>query len=139
MRQERRAEPADIDRLMDIRAAVSENRLSDPLSVTRADYDRFVAQGRVWVGEADGRIVGFSASDERDGSIWALFVDPGHAGLGIGTSLLRRACEDLKADGYGNIRLTTEPGTRADRLYRKLGWRDMGRSSSGEVVFELRV
>lgn len=137
MTSERRATPSDVDRLMEIRAAVGENRLSDPRSVTRTDYDRFVEHGRIWVSEADGAIVGFSASDERDGSIWALFVDPVHHGRGLGAPLLRRACLDLKADGYAKVCLTTEPGTKADRLYRKLGWLDVGRSPSGEVRFEL--
>ena len=109
------------------------------MSVTRADYAWFVEQGRVWVSEGGDHVLGFSASDKQDGSIWALFVDPAHLGLGIGTSLLRRACLDLKADGFKTVRLTTEPGTKADQLYRHLGWRDMGRSHSGEVVFELSV
>ena len=136
MPTERRAKAADIDRLMDIRAAVRENILSDPLSVTRADYDRFVDQARVWVMEEQDLIVGFSASDERDGTIWALFVDPGREGRGIGSALLDLACNDLRSDGYTRARLGTDPGTRADRLYRRLGWTDMGRDDSGEAVFE---
>jgi ribosomal protein S18 acetylase RimI-like enzyme len=136
MPTERRATSADIDRLMEIRAAVRENILSDPLSVTRADYDRFVDQARVWVIEDRDLIVGFSASDERDGTIWALFVDPTREGRGIGSALLDLACHDLRSDGYTRVRLGTDPGTRADRLYRRLGWAEMGRDDSGEVIFE---
>ncbi len=139
MRTERRARSSDIDRLMQIRAAVRENHLYNPLAVTRADYDRFVANGSVWVSETGDHILGFSASNAGDGTIWALFVDPAHLGSGIGTSLLRKACDDLKAEGYTSVRLTTEPGTKADQLYRHLGWRDMGRSHSGEVLFELSL
>jgi GNAT superfamily N-acetyltransferase len=139
MHRERRAIADDIDRLIEIRGAVGENRLSDPSSVTRSDYERFVEHGRVWISETDGRVTGFSASDERDGSIWALFVDPAETGRGIGTSLLARACRDLKADGYAKAHLTTDPGTMADRLYRKLGWQEVGCSPSGEVMFELAL
>lgn len=136
MRQERHATFADIPRLMEIRAAVRENRLSDPLSVTRTDYERFIGAGRVWVCEIDGRIAGFSAGHERDGTIWALFVDPGYEGRGIGTSLLHRACNDLSRDGHLIIRLSTGAGTRAERLYRRLGWAETGIEPEGEVRFE---
>jgi GNAT superfamily N-acetyltransferase len=136
MPTERRATFADIDRLMEIRAAVRENVLSDPRSVTRSDYDRFIDQRRVWVSEDAGLITGFSASDERDGTIWALFVEPGQEGRGIGRSLLARACQDLRADGFPTARLGTDPGTRADRLYRHLGWIDLGRDAGKEVIFE---
>ncbi len=136
MTTERRATSSDIPRLMEIRGAVHENRLSNPLSVTRADYDLFVETGRVWVSEVAGTVVGFSASDATDGSIWALFMDPAYLGRGIGTALLARACQDLQAAGHSKVCLTTEPGTKADRLYRTLGWVDVGRSASGEVCFE---
>jgi GNAT superfamily N-acetyltransferase len=137
MPTERRATFADIDRLTEIRAAVRENVLTDPRSVTPSDYARFIGQSRVWVSEDAGLITGFSASDERDGTIWALFVDPGQEGRGIGRSLLARACQDLRTCGYARARLGTDPGTRADRLYRCLGWVDTGRDDGGEVIFEL--
>lgn len=135
----RRATPADIDRLIEIRGAVRENRLSDPGLVTRADYDRFVAQGRVWVAQGSRRIAGFSASDGQDGTIWALFVDPVEQGAGLGVALLERACSDLAHQGFTAVRLTTDPGTRADRFYRRNGWRDLGLGEDGEVRFELAL
>jgi len=104
--------------------------------VTRTDYDRFIAQRRVWVAMVGGQIAGFSASDERDGSIWALFVDPAHAGRGGGTTLLNLACRDLRDEGFALARLGTDPATAADGLYRRLGWQDIGRDDSGEVIFE---
>ena len=135
----RRATPEDIPRLIEIRGAVQENRLSDPASVTRQDYERFVRQGRVWVAEVSGRIAGFSASDPGDGTIWALFVDPGHQGAGLGAALLDRACADLAQDGCATARLSTDPGTRAERLYRRLGWVDRGPGPDGEVAFERQL
>lgn len=133
----RRALAADIARIMEIRFAVKENRLSDPGSVTVADCERFVQKGRTWVCEEGDVIVGFSASDERDGTIWALFLDPAWQGRGFGPALLDRACADLRADGFRTARLTTDPGTRAERLYRKLGWEDHGIREDGEVRFSL--
>ncbi len=49
-----RATCADIPRLIEIRGAVLENRLSDPTSVTPDDYFRFVSQNRVWIARAAG-------------------------------------------------------------------------------------
>ena len=134
---ERRAALADIADLIVIRGAVIENRLANPASVSRADYEWFVGQGRVWLREVAGRIAGFSAGDPRDGSIWALFMHPDFEGQGMGASLLHRVCEDLRADGYAEIWLSTDPGTRADRLYRRLGWKDRGLLPSGERKFVL--
>lgn len=135
----RRAEARDIDRLIEIRGAVRENRLRDPGSVTRDDYLWFLSRSRIWLAEVSGRIAGFSASDPRDGTIWALFVDPGQEGAGLGTDLLGQACRDLKADGHGEARLCTDPGTRAARFYRKLGWQEEGDAPDGEQRFRLRL
>ena len=135
----RRAGPQDVDALIRIRAAVRENRLRDPASVTRADYDWFVAESRIWLGEIDGQVAGFAAGDPRDGTIWALFVDPAQEGAGLGRLLLARVCANLRADGHAVLRLTTDPGTRAARLYRRLGWQEQGLLRDGEMAFLLRL
>lgn len=75
---------ADIPRLMEIRASVRENRLSDPTRVTLADYEWFIDHGPLHVWEGAAGIQGLSAGDPRDGSIWALFVDPAFEGVGVG-------------------------------------------------------
>jgi ribosomal protein S18 acetylase RimI-like enzyme len=69
----------------------------------------------------DGVIQGFAAGDPRDGSIFALFVDPAHEGRGIGRALLALACGTLRAAGFATATLSTEPGTRAERFYRTNG------------------
>lgn len=134
----RRATAGDIDQLIRIRGAVQENRLRDPASVTRADYEWFIAGLRVWLAEVDGQVAGFSAGDLRDGTIWALFVDPRQEGAGLGAMLLTKACADLQADGHATLRLYTDPDTKAARLYRKLGWEEVGLSADGEMQFVLR-
>lgn len=131
--------PRDIDELTRIRGAVLENRLRDPASVTQADYDWFVSRGLVWLAEANGQIAGFSTGDPRDGTIWALFVDPGQEGAGLGRALLAKVCEDLAADGHATLRLTTDPGTKAARLYAQLGWEEQGLMADGEMAFLLRL
>ncbi len=133
----RLATHGDIPRIFEIRDTVRENRLSDPSRVTEADTIRFIDNGAFWVWqEADGLIAGFSASDSRDGSIWALFVAPGHEGKGIGRALLKTACDALRVAGHEAAVLTTEPGTRAERHYRAAGWAVSGTSQKGELVFQ---
>lgn len=135
----RRGLDRDIDSLICIRGAVRENRLRDPASVTRAEYDWFVAAGLVWLAEIGGQVAGFAAGDPRDGSIWALFVDPEFEGQGLGAQLLGRVCDDLRADGHKLLRLGTDPGTKAARLYARLGWQVNGVLPDGELEFLLSL
>lgn len=135
MSAHRRATFQDIPRLMEIRFAVQENRLADPDSVTAADCAGVVERGLFWVVEDHGHVVGFSACDDRDGTIWALFIDPAHQGRGLGADLLALACRDLAAKGYATARLSTDPGTRADRFYRRHGWEPQGLNDDGELRF----
>ena len=131
----RRARPEDHARVTEIRNSVTENILRDPSRVTVADYKWFEKNPGVWVWEEDGRILGFSAADTRDGSIWALFIDPDHEGRGIGRRLFAKACGVLRASGHRTGSLTTEPGSRADRFYQAAGWKVMGTSDRGERIF----
>jgi GNAT superfamily N-acetyltransferase len=132
----RLATHADIPRLMEIRQAVRENRLSDPRLVPASDYVEFITHSGIWVWEEAGRILGFSAGDARSGWVWALFVDPAHEGRRIGRALLPEACETLRRAGHRTLKLCTAPGTRAERFYLADGWRPTGRSAHGETIFE---
>jgi GNAT superfamily N-acetyltransferase len=132
--QLRPATPADIPGLKRIRLSVRENILN-PDRVSDRDYEWFVANGPVWVWADGGGIVGFSAGDPRNGSLWALFVDPAWEGRGIGTALLDRACASLSAAGHRKATLDTEPGTRAAAFYRRRGWTEDGVDSAGQLLF----
>ena len=114
---------------------VHENRLSDPSRVTLADYDWHVAHAPIHVWEDDGVIKGLSAGDPRDGSIWGLFVDPAFEGRGIGQALILAATNSIAAAGHRVAKLSTEPGTRAERFYLRNGWMAKGRTERGELIF----
>ncbi len=116
----RRARPEDHPRITEIRNSVTENILRDPSRVTVEDYRWFEQNPGVWVWEEDGVILGFSAADTRDGSIWALF---------------EKACDVLRQDGHRTAWLTTDPGSRAAGFYRAAGWKVIGTSPRGELVF----
>jgi len=141
----RQATLADILRLMEIRALVRENRLVTPGLVTVADYEWFVANGPTWVAEttagpgARPHVVGFAAGDPRDGTVWALFVDPAAEAQGVGRRLLARVCETLAEQGHEEANLSTAPGTRAERFYRADGWAEVGRTRAGELRFRKRL
>lgn len=127
----RRAVPADIPALSALRLSVRENRLADPSRVTPADYARHLAA--TWVWDAPP-ILGFAAADPASGTLWALFVAPEAEGRGIGRALLEAATADLAAHGRSAARATTDPGTRAHRVYLAAGWQDDGPAERGEIA-----
>jgi GNAT superfamily N-acetyltransferase len=135
----RRGVEADIPQIMRIRLAVQENRLSNPSRVTPAMcVDYLDKLGRAWVAERDGDIIGFAYADRAGASIWALFVDPAHEGLGAGKALLRLAADGLFEQGHDEIRLGTEANTRADRFYAAQGWTRGQMKDDVEVWFSLQ-
>lgn len=134
----REATIEDIPVICEIRLSVTENVLSDPGKVTPeicADY--LTVSGKGWLCELDGKVVGFSVACRRDASIWALFVRPGYEGKGIGQRLLKLATEWLFSIGTSTITLSTDPNTRADRLYQSQGWKRGEIMSNGEVGYQL--
>lgn len=138
-RQVRKARSTDIPRLVQIRSAVRENILSDPSRVTMADYRWFIDNSTIWTWVEDEQIVGFAAGDPRDGTIWALFVDPSREGRGIAQVLLPLACSTLRQAGHKTVTLGTDPGTRAERFYRRNGWVPVGHKANGEILFRLEI
>jgi GNAT superfamily N-acetyltransferase len=133
----RKAVRADHPRISEIRLSVRENQLapSKSAAVDRT-ADWIFANAAFWVWEEDGAIQGFSAADPRNGEIFALFIHPAYEGRGIGRALLPLSCQVLRDRGYKVARLTTAPGTRAERFYRRNGWTEIGRENDGQIIFQ---
>lgn len=80
------------------------------------------------VAQDDGRVVGFTAVDLRDGDegeIYMLAVDPDAQGLGVGTQLTTEAIAQIRAAGKRLAIVATgaDPGHAAARAtYRKAGF-----------------
>jgi GNAT superfamily N-acetyltransferase len=129
----RKANREDIPRIKEIRFVVKENRLADPTRVTHKDIEWFIENGPIWVWEQDEVLLGFSAGDPRDGSVWALFVDPSSEGKGIGDALFKCCCESLVAAGHKELTLCTDRGTRAEGFYRARGWVEKGISDKNQI------
>lgn len=98
-----------------------------------------IASGELgaWVADENGRIVGFSMARHSDGSIFALFTQPGFERRGHGSQLLATATTWLKERGHREAWLSTERGTVAETFYRKRGWTDVGPDGSDprDIVF----
>lgn len=127
----RRATAADLPHIAEIRFAVRENRLSDPSRVPPEMVLWFLDHPGLRVWDEDARIRGFSAHDPRDGSIWALFVHPDDECRGIGSALLSREIELLRATGVPRIWLTTDPASGAAGFYRRRGFAFAGLTPTG--------
>ena len=126
----------DIPQMHRVRMAVRENQLANPTSVQPHHYQAMLRSGRGWVCECDERIVAFAIADLLRCSIWALFVEPGYEGRGIGRQLHDAMMEWLFAEGATRVSLTTDPDTRAEHFYRSAGWQYVGRQENGEARYE---
>lgn len=133
------ATEADIDAMSALRLAVTENVLRNPSRITRQMYEDYLQKlGRGWVCKIDGRLVGFSYAASDDASIWALFVQPGFEGLGIGSRLLALAVDWLFDErGAATVRLSTGAGTRAERFYDAQGWQREAAGADTDVHYSL--
>ena len=134
----REATTQDIEQIMAVRHSVIENTLTDPTSISPVDVQEYITtRGKGWVAEQKTTIVGFSILDTRENSIWALFVRPGHEGLGIGRRLQEIMLRAHFAGSKVSLTLTTTKGTRAERFYMRSGWQVIGHLDEDELRFEL--
>jgi GNAT superfamily N-acetyltransferase len=127
----------DIPELKAIRDAVRENALVTP-QISEADYlQALTVDGRAWVCEDDAKVVGFVCGRPQHSDIWALFLRQSHEGRGIGNHLMEIIEEWMFAQGVEEIGLTTDAGTRAERLYQRRGWQLGGNRAGNEVRYTL--
>ncbi len=85
-----------------------------------------LAEGRTYVAEKDGSIVGFASWAETDGTteLEDLFVEPGYMRRGIATALVNRIADILRARGVERLEVTANP--HAQGFYRAAGFTDCG-------------
>lgn len=136
----REATVGDIAQIQVVRNSVKENVLSNPALVTDKDCEDYITRrGRGWVCIMDDRVVGFSIVDLVDHNVWALFIEPGFEGKGIG----RKLHDDMLNWYFGQtdstIWLGTSPRTRAEKFYRAAGWKEVGVHGKGEIKFEMNA
>jgi GNAT superfamily N-acetyltransferase len=128
----------DIGRIQVIRNLVKENRLSDPGLVPDKDVEDYMfRRGKGWVCEIDDEIIGFAIADLVDNNIWALFVHPDFEKMGAGKKLHDEMMNWYFANADKPAWLGTAPNTRAEKFYRKAGWKEIGIHGKGEIKFEM--
>jgi GNAT superfamily N-acetyltransferase len=132
----RAARAADIGAMHRVRNAVRENRLATTTRISEISYRPYIAAGTAWVAETSDGIVGFAAIDAPAASVWALFIDPGAEGAGIGRALHQTMLDWAAANGLRRLSLSTEHGSRAAQFYTRAGWTKRSVTSDGEVHFE---
>lgn len=135
--QFREAQVTDIPQMMEIRNSVKENQLSDPALISFDDYSTFISnRGKGWISLEDELVTGFAVVDLVEHNVWALFVRPGYEGNGIGTILQQLLLTWYFQQTSHPVWLSTSPGTRAEKFYRKSGWKETGVYGKGEIRFE---
>lgn len=102
---------------------------------------------RLTVAEHDGMIAGFTyigpSEEPGTGELYAIHVDPGHLGTGLGKKLMLHAeCQLREVGAEHAVLWVLEENERARRFYERGGWRPDGtrrvESLSGELVPQLR-
>ena len=85
-----------------------------------------LAEGRTYVAEQDGTVVGFATWAEAVGTVELedLFVDPDYRRRGIAAALVNRIAEVLRARGAERLEVTANP--HALGFYRAAGFTDCG-------------
>lgn len=132
------ATASDIPAMHAIRIAVKENKLPNPDMITPADYKSFILdRGKGWIYVQDGLITGFTIVDLVEHNVWALFVHPAYEAQGIGTGLHNQMVEWYFSQSDHILWLGTAFNTRAEKFYRKLGWKEAGYNGAKEIKFEM--
>jgi GNAT superfamily N-acetyltransferase len=80
---------------------------------------------------------GFAIADLQGRNIWALFVQPGYEGMGVGKSLQKLMLDWYFSQIREAVWLGTAPGSSAESFYRRSGWTERGRRPNGETWFEI--
>src|SRR4051794_3659080 len=87
----------------------------------RAFFGKAIEDGKVWVAEEDGRLVGFAALSEE--MLEHLYVEPREHGRGVGSALLDRA-KAARPDGFRFW--VFQRNERARRVFQGPRWRPGG-------------
>jgi ribosomal protein S18 acetylase RimI-like enzyme len=97
---------------------------------------------RVWVADEERSVVGFAITgpsedadaDPRTAELYAIYLDPGVYGTGVGRQLFTHAIEDLRERGFKAATLwVLESNARARRFYELAGWKLDGTTTTERI------
>lgn len=91
-----------------------------------------IEQGGGWICKVDNEYVGFGFGIFIDEPIiGGLFVKPEFQSNGIGSVLLNYVTAWMFENGASEIKLTTDPGSKAEGFYKHHGWHLIGYDEYG--------
>ncbi len=90
-------------------------------------FEQTLAETLVLVYEREGAVAGFGQLDAEAGEITSLFVNPAHAGQGVGTALLTALEDAARRAGLARLRLNSSLNAAA--FYESRGYRREGHCS----------
>ena len=102
---------------------------------------------RSWVAEDEGVVIGFAVTGptqdadagEKMAELYAMYLEPGRVGTGVGRALLDHAVADLLARGFTGATLwILASNARARRFYETAGWTADGTTASQFVDRAMR-
>lgn len=97
---------------------------------TTAYYEELIANGRMFIAEQDGAVVGFV--DSEPGELTRLFILPRAAGQGLGKRLLAIGIEQARLAHQGAIRV--EATLNAVSFYERHGFKVTGNGIATHTV-----
>ena len=135
------------ERVVDLEVADEQDGFvaSNAYSLAESKFDPFVKPRAIYAGK---RVVGFLMYEslESDGkpheySIFRFMIDRRQQGKGYGRKAIEKAIEEIKKDAKAKrISIGYVPGNPVyKRLYRSLGFEEVGVDEDGEMVAELTI
>ncbi len=78
-------------------------------------------------------------ADPKTGEVYAIYLEPGRLGTGVGRVLFAHAVDDLRERGFNVATLwVLETNERTRRFYEIAGWKPDGTVASERVDCEMR-
>jgi len=94
-----------------------------PIAVERESF-------RTAVAVENGAVIGYGTVHPDDGQIHAAFVDPEHAGSGVGSRIIRELETFAHEAGTDDLFVLSTPN--AVGFYERIGYRSVGEETLGE-------
>jgi GNAT superfamily N-acetyltransferase len=121
--------------------------VEDRLEQHRHSLQEPPPEWRTWVAQEGGEVAGFAVTGpsqdadatERTGEVYAIYLEPGRVGTGMGRALFEHAIGDLRERGFEAATLwVLETNERARRFYEVAGWAPDGTVTNERVDCEMR-
>jgi GNAT superfamily N-acetyltransferase len=132
------AVPEDVDELAAllvdaVEGGASVGFLAGVTTAEAAAFWRAAPEAQTWVARVDERLVGCVQlhparlpNGAHRADVAKLLVHRSARGRGVATALMAHAEREALVQGRWLLQLDTETGSPAHRLYRRLGWQELG-------------